>query len=702
MKKFEQGEPETKSQDNKESNLRILKELFPEAFSEGCLDPKILVELLPNGSVDDREEKYGLNWHGKRQARQIALSPSTGTLRPAPEESANWDTTQNILIEGDNLEVLKLLQKSYSGKVKLIYIDPPYNTGKDFVYPDDFRDSIANYQQLMGWRDETGSKTSSLARNSEASGRFHTNWLNMMLPRLKICRSLLKRDGVILLSIDDHEIHNLRLVCDEVFGSENFIASFVWEKSRKNDAKLVSAGHEYVVVYANSLGFLNEAKIKWREEKPGAREIWNEYLRLREIHGDDDFAVETALQKWFSDLPRTHPSKKWSRYKHVDKHGPWRDDNISWPGGGGPRYDVIHPKTGKPCSVPERGWVFSTLETMERMISIGVIEFRDDHTNPPMRKSHIRPIDFETGSIFEEADDTEADFDDIDSQDEEELATQVRGTYFYKQSQVTAKYMRSLMGAKVFDNPKDHVELARLIEYATASDPNALVLDFFAGSGSTGHSIWELNLKDTGERRFILVQIPEPLDPSNKGEKSAARFCDKIGRPRNIAELTKERLRRAQKKILEENTSSSIDLGFRVFKLDSSNIRSWDLENGNIKEQLLDAIDHVKPDRTESDVLYELLIKLGLDLCVPSEQKTIAGKTIHNIGAGALIACFESTISSNDAEPLALGIVALHETLRPAVKPIIVFRDSAFEDDVTKTNVTAILQQHGLENVRSL
>jgi adenine-specific DNA-methyltransferase len=698
MKKITKDDALANSQDVKQANLRVLRELFPEAFSEGHLDPKVLSELLPAGAIDEREEKYGLNWQGKRQARQLALTPSTGTLRPCPEESVDWDTTQNLMIEGDNLEVLKLLQKSYAGKVKLIYIDPPYNTGGDFVYPDRYDDNLATYLRYTGQMTDQGIKTST---NTESSGRFHTNWLNMMLPRLKVCKSLLRHDGVIAISIDDHELQHLRCLCDEVFGSENFIAVFVWERSRKNDAKLVSAGHDYVVVYANSLAHLNELNIKWREEKPGAREIWEHYLLLRDSLGEDDQAVETALQKWFSELPRSHPSKKWSRYKHVDKHGPWRDDNISWPGGGGPRYDVFHPLTNKPCAVPERGWVFSTPETMKKMISIGVVEFRQDHNDPPMRKSHIRPIDFEIADPFAiEADLVVGDGDE--GQPDDELATQVRGTYFYKQAQVTAKYMRRLMGEKVFDNPKDHDELARLFDYMTAGDRSALICDFFAGSGSTGQSVWELNAKDSGTRRFILVQLPEPLDPASKEQNAAARFCDGIGKPRNLAELTKERLRRAQKILSEQQLMINSDLGFRVFKLDSSNISAWDPDRENIDQSLLDSMEHTKPGRSDDDLIYELLLKLGLDLCVPIQQRVVAGQVVHSIGAGTLIVCLATKIHRDDAEPIALGIVEWHKQLNPAGESTVVFRDSAFADDVAKTNLAAILQQYGLENVRSL
>ena len=533
MTKIILNDPETRSADVVAENLEHLKGLFPEAFTEGKVDFEVLKQLL-GGAVDEREEKYGLNWHGKRQARQLALTPSTGTLRPCPAESLDWDKTQNLMIEGDNLEVLKLLQKSYAGKVKLIYIDPPYNTGKDFVYRDDYRDNIRNYLELTGQLDGENRKLSS---NTEASGRFHTDWLNMMYPRLKVARNLLRDDGVIFVSIDDHEIENLRRVCNEVFGEENFIANMIWEKGRKNDAKLVSIGHEYVFVFAKSLGYLRETKTIWREEKPGARDIWEKYLELCRLHGDNNPLIETHLQAWFSSLPKTHPSKKWSRYKRVDANGPWRDRDISWPGGGGPRYDVPHPKTGQPCKVPDSGWRFEET-AMQSQIRLGLVEFREDHTEPPFRKAHIRPVPAEIEAVVGAEEDNAAE-------GEEEFATQVRGSYFYKQSQVAVKFLRTLLGAKAFNNPKDHFELAKLFSYATADDPGAVVMDFFAGSGSSGHSVMDLNQADDGKRRYVLVQLPEPLDADDKDQNVAAKYCDILGRPRTIAELTKERLRLA-------------------------------------------------------------------------------------------------------------------------------------------------------------
>lgn len=376
-------------------------------------------------------------------------------------------------------------------------------------------------------------------------------------------------------------------------------------------------------------------------------------------------------------------------------NGPWRDRDISWPGGGGPRYDVPHPRTDLPCKVPERGWIYASPEEMQRQIKLGLVEFREDHTEPPFRKAHIRPIPAEIEAEVEAEDESP-------DGEEEEFATQVRGSYFYKQSQVAVKFLRGLLGAKAFNNPKDHFELARLFGYCTADDPNAIIMDFFAGSGSSGHAVMALNQADAGSRRFILVQLPEQLDPENKNQKVAAQYCAQLGRPGNIAELTKERLRRAGSAIRGEHPMFPGDLGFRVFHLDSSNIRSWEPRRDDIEQTLLDSVDHIRPDRTEPDILFELLLKLGLDLCVPGDTRSIAGKDVHAIGGGVLFVCLPNAIDRSDVEPLAQGIVEWHHQLAPAGEVTCVFRDSAFSDDVAKTNLAAILSQHTLQNVRSL
>ncbi len=322
-----------------------------------------------------------------------------------------------------------------------------------------------------------------------------------MYPRLKLLHRLLKRDGVIFVSIDDNEMHNLRQIMDEIFGEPNFIAQLIWDKTRKNDAKLFSAGHEYVLVYAKSLSLLRELKTVWREEKPGAKEIIQEWRRLSKIHGETYHEIEAELVKWYRYLPKNHPAKKLSRYRHVDKRGPWRDRDISWPGGGGPRYDVIHDKTGFPCTVPERGWIYATLEQMQTQISLGLVEFRDDHTEPPIRKAHLLPVPEELDEITDDVED-----DDDAVQDDENVGLQVMPTYIYKQAQSSVKLLRQIFdGKKVFANPKDHEVLSRLIRYVAPRD--ALILDSFGGSGSTAHAVLDANKLDGGARRFILIEM---------------------------------------------------------------------------------------------------------------------------------------------------------------------------------------------------
>lgn len=671
MKKLTQNDPETRSLDGVAENIRRLKALFPELVTEGpngaAVNVDVLKALVGDATVTDADEKYGLNWHGKRRARQLALTPSTGTLRPCPEDSVDWDTTQNLMIEGDNLEVLKLLQKSYAGKVKLIYIDPPYNTGKDFVYPDDYQDSIKNYLELTG-QVESGRKISS---NTEASGRFHTAWLNMIYPRLKCAHGLLTRDGAIFVSCDETEQARLRLAMDEVFGGENFVADMVWAAGRKNDSRLISVSHEYIVCYARDKGFLTAEKVEWRQRKKGLDDIYRQYEKLKAQFGTDYAAMTTGMKEWYRGLPESHPAKAHKHYNHVDARGVYFPADISWPGGGGPKYEVKHPKTGKPVKVPAGGWRFSTPETMAQQISEDRIHFGEDETSVPCRKSYLCEHEY-----------------------------QAPYSVFYQDGRAATKRLRELMGRDCFDFPKDETVLQEIVEMLTSGED--VVLDFFAGSGTTGHAVMAQNALDGGRRRYVLVQLPEPLDPENKDQKVAADFCDKIGKPRNIAELTKERLGRAAKKIKDENPTYTGDLGFRVFKLDSSNIRAWEPDRDNLEQTLLDSMEHIKPDRTESDVLYELLLKLGLDLCVPIETRTFAGKEVHSVGGGVLMACLAPKIERAEVEALAQGIVDWHKALAPAGDTTCVFRDSAFADDVAKTNMAAILEQHGITNVRSL
>ncbi len=633
MQKFTPDDPETRSADVVGANIEQLKALFPEAATEGRIDFDVLRQVLGD-AVEDREEKYGLTWHGKRRARQIALTPSAGTLRPCPEESVDWDNTQNLMIEGDNLEVLKLLQKSYAGKVKLIYIDPPYNTGKDFVYPDDYRDNIRNYLELTGQVDGAGRK---LSTNTEASGRFHTDWLNMMYPRLRLARDLLNASGFLVTSIDDHEVANLRLACDEVFGGENFVANVVWQKkyTRANDATFFSDNHDHLLVYARDTSKARLGRVE---------------------RGDQQLAAYAN--------PDNHPKGVWKATPLHARSGPNRRpytfrNGVRW---------------APPAGTYRR---FSD-QTMKALEDGGEIWFGADGTQVPSRMSFLGEMD------------------------EGMVPVTVWDHKFAGHNHEANDELKSLGLGATFISPKPVRLMARLPELFTTALTADLVLDFFAGSGTMGHAVMAKNATDSGTRRYCMVQLPEPLDVHDRSQEIAAKLCESLARPSNVAELTKERLRRAGEKICDENPMFAGDTGFRVFRLDSTNIQTWDPDRDNLEQTLEGAVNHLKADRTEQDILFELLLKLGLDLCVPIERREIAGKEVHSVGGGFLVVCLAPAITREDVEALARGIVAWHTELAPAGDATCVFRDSAFVDDVAKTNLAAILEQHGLKRVRSL
>jgi len=633
MKKLTAEDAETRSPDVVAENVEQLKTIFPEAFTEEKVDFEVLKQLL-GGVVEEREEKYGLNWHGKRRARQLALTPSTGTLRPCPKESVDWDTTRNLMIEGDNLEVLKLLQKSYAGKVKLIYIDPPYNTGNDFIYPDNFQDSIKNYLELTGQVDSAGNKISS---NTEASGRFHTDWLNMMYPRLKLARNLLQDDGSVFISIDDNEFDNLRRLCDEIFGPENFVATVIWQKvfSPKNTAAYFSEDHDYILVYAKRkdiwepqlLPRSEETIARYTNPDDDPRGPWlSGALQARNYYSKGQYEVTSPSGKKFSNPKGTYWRFSYERFLDLDK-----DKRIWW----GESEDGV-PRLKRFISEVKSGVVPQTLWKYE---DVG-------HTQEA-KEELLKYVDFENS---------------------ENILNSVKPTRL----------------------------LRNVVRIGTSSDSEDLVMDFFAGSGPTGHAVFAQNAEDGGRRRFVLVQLPEPLPIPEK-------------LTRTIADLAKSRIRNVSREMAETSkrklnldNRASADLGFRVFKLASSNIRAWEPNRDDLPTTLHDSVEHLKTDRTEQDILFELLLKLGLDLTIPIDQKSIAGKIVHNIGAGTLLVCLAEQIAVAEVEPLALGIAAWHKTLAPAGETTVVFRDSAFADDVAKTNLTAILQQHGLDNVRSL
>ena len=629
------GDPASASEDVVKGNVERLRELFPEAFTEGgggdgfagdgrsaqarsTIDFDVLKQLL-GGAVNEREEKYGLNWNGKRKARQLALTPSTGTLRPCPGESVDWEKTKNIFIEGDNLEVLKLLQKSYAGKVKLIYIDPPYNTGGDLVYPDDFKDGIRNYKMLTGQLDSDGR---ALKANTEADGRLHTNWLNMMYPRLRLARSLLQQDGLIFVSISDHEVSRLRQIMDELFGSENFVAQLVWKSRQFPDSRAVtrvSTDHEYLLVFAMSEGGV-----------------------LRGIQRDET---------------------KFANPDH-DPRGPWMSRSLLGLASATQRpnlhYSITDPDTDRVFAPPENtGWRYGR-ERMADLIKARAILFPAKLDGRPREKKFRRDIENEFVAFPSIIDD---------------LFT-AHGT----------AETRKTFGEDVFDFAKPVKLLERIVEQTT--EPGDLVLDFFAGSGTVGEAAFRLASRGELARRFVLVQLPEPTVRDDF---------------KTIAEIAKERLRRAGAAIRKDNPLLKGDTGFRTFKLDTSNIRAWAVEQGDVATSLVRNQEHLFSERSEDDILYEVLLKLGLDLTLPVVTREFGGLRAHCIGAGTLFVCLARRIDKGDIEILGNGLVDWKFELAPLGETTVIFRDSAFQgDDVAKTNLLSILEQHDIKNVRGL
>lgn len=627
IEKIEPGAPESQSADVAADNLAQLRKLFPELVTEGKTGPAINVDVLKalvgDATVTDADEKYGLNWHGKRAARQLALTPSAGTLRPCPDESVDWDTTQNLMIEGDNLEVLKLLQKSYAGKVKLIYIDPPYNTGKDFVYPDNFHDSLQNYRELTG-QTEGGRRITS---NTETSGRFHTDWLSMIYPRLHLAKNLLDEDGVIFISIDDGELGNILSLMNELFGEENFRANISWQKryTRSNNTIDFTTVVEHIVVFSKS----------------------------------DLFSVNLLERTQEADARYTNPDN--------DPRGPWKGASILNPATPQQRpnlcYPIVNPITGQKTLPTKNAWRRSKSD-FDRLTAEGRLYWGSNGDQPlPSIKMflsearNITPINFWDHNYAGNTDDGTRD-------------------------------LRDLLGEKKFDNPKPVQLLKRVLEHATSKD--SLIVDFFAGSGTTAQAVLDQNMSDGGTRRFILVQLPEPLS----GAESAGWT--------SIADITRARITAAGERHRKADPMFPGDVGFRTFRLDTSNIRAWSPQPQALAQSLFDHLDHIHPDRSDEDLLYELLLKLGLDLCTPIDQKVIADKMVYSVGGGVLIACLEPQITPADAEPLALGIVAWHRAQQTVGEVSCVFLDSAFENDVAKTNLAAILEQHGIAKVRSV
>ncbi|MDD3596934.1 site-specific DNA-methyltransferase [Sulfuricurvum sp.] len=606
-------------------NIEKLKQLFPEAFKEGKVDFDILKSELGE-MIETREERYSFTWNGKSEARRIAQTPSTGTLRPCPAESVDWDTTQNLFLEGDNLEVLKLLQKSYHAKVKMIYIDPPYNTGKEFIYPDNFHDNLDTYLQYTGQKDAEGKK---FGTNAETSGRYHTNWLNMMYPRLKLARNLLRDDGVIFISIDDNEVHNLRKICDEIFGESNFIANIVWQKkvSPSNDSRFFSNDHEYILMFAKN-------------------------------------KQEGVVQR----LSRTEEHNQYYKNTDKDERGPWNStaatcnkNNIERPN---LYYPITNPYTHQEIwPRKEAVWAFSK-DTMQQLINDNRLYWgADGQSASPRIKNFLS----------------------------EAKKVVPRSILQYKDvghTQSATNEMKNLFPESSFDYPKPSTLITHLCNVALGDLQDTIVMDFFAGSSTTAHAVIKLNAEDGGNRRCISVQLPEPTDEKSEAYKAGYK---------TIAEISKERIRRAAKKIAEENPQFKGDLGFKVFKLDSSNIKSWDADFANVEQSLLDAVDNIKSDRTSEDLLYEILLKYGLDLTLPIETRDVAGKRAYILGYGALIICLDDDVTLDTVSAIA----ALKQEFNSDITRV-VFKDGGFANDVVKTNAIQMLKQHGIDDVKSV
>ena len=646
------------SLDLEKMNKEKLQSVFPECFIEGKLDIDKLLSLCGE-YINDDYEKYEFKWKGKSDCLRLAQKRSTSTLRPCPAESVDFDTTQNLYIEGDNLEVLKLLQKSYFRKVKMIYIDPPYNTGNDFVYADNFADPLARYKEV------TEQTTKS---NPETMGRYHTNWLNMMYPRLRLAANLLRDDGVIFVSIDDVELDNLKKLCNEVFGEENFIACLVYDKNRKNDAKYFSIGHEYMLVYFKSTATMNERGTVLRMTKEGIEEVKAEFERLRKLYDDDWGKVNEGLKLLYSSWDKDDPRKSLARFTRVDEKGPYRDDgNISWPGGGGPRYDVMHPVTHKPCKVPSRGWIYPNPQRMKEEIDRGRVVFGQDETTTPRIRTNLFEADKEV----------------------------MRSVHFSYAQTASQTFNAIFDNRRVFENPKSIDDIKKLVEYVTVKDDCDIILDFFSGSATTAHAVMQLNAEDGGNRRYIMVQLPEVCDEKSEAFKAGCK---------NICEIGKERIRRAGAKILEEAKQANSqlklgeepkplpDVGFKVFKLDSSNLKIWDdslIDNEDIAtlfDRIDGHLDGLKPDRSNDELVFEILLKMGYPLTSDLSAFDLNGLTVYTVENNEMLICLQPGVTAEHVEQMA------------AYQPKkIVLASHSLADSSAKANAYYLLENQNIE-----
>lgn len=608
-----------------EDNITKIAQLFPDCVTETVDErsgqPKHLIDFeklkqnLSDSVISERAERYQFTWPDKSKAILLANSPINATLRPCREDSVDFDNTQNLYIEGDNLDVLKCLKETYLHKVKMIYIDPPYNTGNDFVYEDDFAQSSEEYLANSGQFDEQGNR---MFTNAESNGRFHTDWLNMIYPRLKVARDLLTDDGVIFISIDDNEVENLRKVCDEVFGEQNFIATLIWERAfaPKNDAKFISSSHDYIVMCAKRIENFKIGRLE-RTQEANAR-YSNPDNDPRGVWTSGDMLVKTYNK--LCDYPITTPSGK-----------------------------IVNP-------VPGRCWRFSEESFLEK-VKDNRIWFGPEGNGVPRVKRFLSELKFE--------------------------GMAPTSILFHKEvghSQEGSKEVTALFGDKgVFDGPKPVRLLQRLLTLANLDD-NSIILDFFSGSASTAHAVMKMNAEKQKHCPFIMVQLPEHISEKKK-EQGYETVC----------EIGKERIRRAGKKIKEESplTTQDLDTGFRVLKLDSTNMQDIYYSPKDISQaDLFSQVDNVKPDRTGEDLLFQVMLELGATLDSKIETTTVAGKTIYNVAEGYLVACFDPDVTDDVVKAIA--------QMQPAYA---VLRDTSMKDDSTTTNFEQIFKTYSPDTV---
>jgi adenine-specific DNA-methyltransferase len=622
-------------------NLAAFMALFPEAVTEGSdgatVDVEALSDLIGAAPLADGDavERFGLSWHGKRQARQLALSPTSATLIPDREASLDWDTTRNLMIEGDNLEVLKALQGSYAGRVKVISIDPPYNTGNDVIYADDFRDPIGSYLLKTGQRVDGAPVTSQVERH----GRLHANWLSLMYPRLKLARSLLCDDGAIFVNIDDRELGHLLMIMTEIFGEENFQANISWQKryTRSNNTTDFTTMVEHIVVFAKS-------------------DLFQVNLLERTREADARYAN-----------PDHDPRGPWKGASFLNPATPQQRPNLSYP--------LVNPHTGSVTHATSHAWRRSRAE-FERLSEDGRLYWGAslDQSVPVVKMflSEARKL-------------TPVNFWDHDFAGDTD-----QGTLDCKE----------LFGERIFDNPKPTRLIRRIIEHA--SDADSLILDFFAGSGTLGQAVMEQNAEDGGQRRFILVQLPVPLDDAAGAQHAGARFCAALGRPATIAEITKERLRRAARRIALTRTDRTADTGFRSFRLGASAFTVCRHAADGAGSELVDRVGSLTPGRRTDEVLHELILRHGMDLCAPLSSRILSGLEVWAAGPGDILACLEGSIALDQVPELAEGIVAWSQEIGRTRAPTCIFLDESFADDVAKTTLLAQFDEFGFPPVRIL